>query len=166
MEIQGMIDALVDDYKERFPRNLGELWIKRVTSNVPEAVTEWPWMYFVIGDGDVSLMTFRTGLDMAPTRAKIPTTVQRNRIQIVHRFRAQLLVRPRRDLVEDEAAVRLFITPLLQVAAEDRHGADWPGLIDLRPTGYKYGVFDLGRLDDKAVQFIGVEINFEARMEA
>jgi hypothetical protein len=166
MEIHGLIDELVDDYIERFPRNLGELWIKRVTSNVPEMVVEWPWLFFVLGDGDVSLFTLRTSLDLAPTRATIPATVQRNRLKIVHRFRAQLLVRPRRDLVEDEAAVRPFITPLLQVAAEDRHGEAWPGLIDLRPTGYKYGVFDLGRLDDKVIQFIGVEINFEARMEA
>ena len=131
MDIDDLIIALGDDYKERFPQSLGDLWIKRVTPTVPEAITEWPWLYFVVGDGDVTDLTYGAVQDVAPTRALVPPHVIRNHLLIVHRFKAQLLVRPRRDLVEDETLVRPFITPLLQVAAEKRRGNDGLGLIDL-----------------------------------
>lgn len=162
MEIQDLIYDLVEAYQTRFPAMMGELHLKRVTASPPEAVTEWPWMYFVLSEGEASFLAYAALRDLAPTRAAMPPEVRRNPLDLAHHFKAQVLVRPRRDVVEDDRIARLFITPLLQVAAEIRTGAQ---LIDVRPTGYRYGVLPFGALD-KPVEFMGIELYFDARLEA
>lgn len=167
MAITTIIDALVTKFEDHFTRQSGDLRIKRVTSHVPEAVTEWPWMYFVVGDGDVALMTFSDDITQTAKRRQSLAafgssgTVHRPKAEITHRFKAQLLVRPRRDLTEDESLVRPFIQLLITLPME----ALTLGLAIeyCKPTGYRYGVFSVGQIDERAVDFIGVEVDFEAK---
>lgn len=169
MAIDTIIEDLAAVYREHFSRQAGDLWIKRVTENVPEAVAEWPWMYFVIQNGDVELKTFASDLPGTPRRrtsvvafgGSPPDDVRRPKIDLTHRFKLQLLVRPRRDLVEDEAAVRPFVEPLITVAAENLTLDD--SVEYCKPTGYTYGVLTLGRVDGRAVDFVGIELEFEAQ---
>jgi hypothetical protein len=170
--ITDIIDGLVTVYENYFNKSAGDLWIKRITSTVPEAVTEWPWMYFVLEDGDVALMTFAA--DVAKTRRRAQSltvfgadtgeTVRRPKVDVTHRFKAQLLVRPRRDLLEDETLVRPFIQPMSTVTAEHLNlsGALGDGEY-CKMTGYRYGKFELGRLNERAEEFIGVEFSYEAK---
>jgi hypothetical protein len=167
MAITSIIERLSDIYREHFNRGAGDLRIKRVTETVPEAATEWPWLYFVLDEGDVALKTFADDLPATPRRFRSittfgsPDTERRPKLDVTHRFKAQLLVRPRRDLVEDEAKVRPFIEPLVKVAVEN---LDLGGLVQYcRPTGYRYGVLTLGRVEERATEYVGLEIMFEAQ---
>lgn len=169
MAIDAIIKALGTVYENHFHRGAGDLWIKRVTGTVPEVVTEWPWMFFVCEEGDVELMTFASDLTKTPRRrqttirafGQAAETERRPKLSVTHRFKAQLLVRPRRDLAEDEAQVRPFIEPVLKVTVEN---LDLAGTVEYcKPTGYTYGVFAIGKLDERAVEFIGVEFHYEAK---
>jgi len=169
MAIDSIIGALGDVYADHFHRGAGDLWIKRVTETVPEVVTEWPWLFFVCDEGDVELMTFASDLPATPRRrqttikafGQAAETERRPKLQVTHRFKAQLLVRPRRDLAEDETLVRPFIEPVLKVTAENLDLGETVG--HCKPTGYKYGVFSVGKVDERAVEFIGIEFSYEAQ---
>lgn len=167
MAINTIIDAMVELYEDHFTRSSGDLRILRVTPHVPEAVTEWPWLFFVVGDGDVELMTFAADVAETPKRRQALAvfgssgTTKRPKVQMVHRFKAQLLVKPRRDLSEDEALVRPFVQPVITLMAEHLEVAS--GVEYCKPTGYRYGVFPVGKLEERAVEFVGLEIDFEAR---
>lgn len=167
MAIESIIELLADVYREHFNRGAGDLRIKRVTENVPEAAAEWPWLYFVIEGGDVALKTFAADLPATPRRRRplafgaASVEERRPKLDVTHKFKAQLLVRPRRDLVEDETKVRPFIQPLITVAAEN---IDLNGTVQYcKPTGYKYGALSLGRFEERATEFVGVEVFFEAQ---
>jgi len=168
MAIETIIQALADIYSDHFNRQAGDLWIKRVTTNVPEAVAEYPWLYFVIDGGDVTLKTFASELPGTPRRRRplaafgsTPDDVRRPKLDVIHTFKAQLLVRPRRDLVEDEAQVRPFIEPLIKVAAEN---LKLGGIVQYcKPIKYTYGVLTLGRVEGRGVDFVGIELSFEAQ---
>ena len=94
MAIETIIETLAEVYRETFDRAAGDLWLKRVTANVPEAVNEWPWMYFVADAGEVAGLTLPSACDAAVGTG----TVRRRALQVVHRFKGQLLVQPRRKL--------------------------------------------------------------------
>jgi len=166
MAIEGIVEELATVYREHFDRGAGDLRIKRVTENVPEAVTEWPWLYFVIEEGDVDILNFAADTEATPKRRNpLPGDavgiVRRNAVEVVHRFKAQLCVRPRRDLVEDESAVRPFIQPLVTLALEN---LKLGGLVlYCKPTGYRYGMLALGQVEGRAVEFVGLEMFFSAK---
>lgn len=169
MAIETIIADLAGIYREHFNLSAGDMRIKQVTENVPEKVTEWPHLFFVMGDGDSELMTFSS--DVPKTRRRrqsLPVfgsapddeTVRRPKVQLTHRFKAQLLVRPRRDLVEDESAARPFVQRVITLTAEH---LDLDGSVEhCKPTGYLYGKFELGTVGEKVVEFIGIEFTFEA----
>jgi len=164
--IDEIVGLLVTLYREHFNRDAGDLGIKRVTANVPEVVGEWPWLYWVVDEGDVELLTFDAALEgVARRRRPLPTfaprAVRRPKVLMTHRFKAQLLVQPRRDLVADEARVRPFIAPFVLLMAENLELGG--RLAYCKVTGYRYGVIEHGRVDDRAVQFAGVEFMFEAQ---
>jgi len=165
--INSIIDAMAELYEDYFTRSSGDLQIKRVTSHVPEVVTEWPWMFFVIEDGDVDLMTFAADVAETPKRRQSLSvfgssgTTKRPKVQMTHRFKSQLLVRPRRDLSEDESLVRPFIQPVITLIVENLEVAS--GVEYCKPTKYRYGVFSVGKLNERDVQFVGLEVDFEAR---
>lgn len=163
MAIDAILDAMVDVYKSHFVK-ASDNYIKRVTATVPESVDEWPWLYFVCDAGDVELMTFSDDLDETPQRrtfGKPTTTVRRPKLTVTHRFKAQLLVRPRRDLAEDETQVRPFIEPIILVTTEN---IELGGLVKyVKPTGYKYGMMAMGRVAEKPIEYIGVEFFYEAK---
>lgn len=160
------VEALVVLYREHFNRDAGELWIKRVTAAPPEAVNEWPWLYWTVEDGDCGLLTFRTALNALPQRprafgATSDATVTRPKLDVTHRLKAQLLVTPRRDLLRDELVTRPFVEPFLILAAEN---ITLGGLAEhCYVTGYRYGVFQAGRVAEKTVEFLGIEFNFELK---
>jgi hypothetical protein len=160
--LQDIIDELVDVYAAHFTASAGDQRIKRVTATVPEAVAEWPWLYFVAQSGDVGLMTFAD--PSAPGTPKafggVVANVLRPNLMVTHRFKSQLLVRPRRDLMEDEAQVRPFIQPVITLTIEN---IELGGLVKhCKIVSYKYGIFTLGQIEQKPVEFIGLEFEYEA----
>ena len=167
MAIDSIIESLAAVYRAHFNRQAGDLHIKRVTENVPEAVTAWPWLFFVVESGEVAVKTFARDLPGTPRRRRAvafgstPADVRRPKIDLLHRFKLQLVVCPRRDLAIDETRVRIFIEPLITVAVEN---LDQGGAVQYcRPTSYRYGVLTLGQVSGQAVDFAGVELSFEAQ---
>lgn len=160
-------EALADLYAGHFSREAGEMRIRRVTAMPPESVNEVPWLFFVADEGTVETMTFKTSLEDVPRRrraltfgSEAVTYSTRPHLQVTHRFKAQLLVKVRQDLALDEAAARPFIEPLLLVCAQD---PTLGGLVErCFPTGYRYGVLPFGRVEERAREFMGVEVLFEA----
>jgi hypothetical protein len=161
MALPDIIDALVDVYAAHYTATAGDQRIKRVTATVPEAVVEWPWLYFVCERGDVELLTFDTTKAGTPrTFGGAPADVLRPNLLVTHHFKSQLLVRPRRDLVEDESLVRPFIQSMLTLTTEN---IELGGLVKrCSITRYRYGAFPLGQVNQKPVEFIGLEFEYEA----
>lgn len=150
MTIGTILTALAAVYEETFPQNETGERIKRVTAHVPEQVHEWPWLYFVVEAGEIRPETFQAALPSG-----FGGTARRSNYEVVHRFKAQLLVRPRRNLAEDEPLVRALLAPVLLAPLED---VTLGGAARYcYPTGYRYG-----RLTHGQVEYAGLEVMFEA----
>jgi hypothetical protein len=161
--LDDIIGALVSVYQAHFTKSAGDQRIKRVTATVPEAVGEWPWLYFVCQSGDVEYLTFVDPAKTATPRAfgAAPSVSPRPNLSVTHQFKAQLLVRPRRDLVEDETLVRPFIQPVITLTAEH---CELGGLAKYcKILRYKYGAFPLGQVEQKPVEYLGLEFEYEAQ---
>lgn len=158
MAIETIIESLADVYRESFTcheKNEG-LWIKRVTVTVPEAVVEWPWLYFIADAGEVRGLTLPSPHDATFG----DETVRRRNLQVKHQFKAQLLVRPRRDLGADEAAARKFLQPVLTVTDENfRLGGV---ALSVQVISYNYGLLTFGQTDQRATEYIGIEFVYQA----
>lgn len=160
-------EALEGVFAEHFNREAGDMRIKRVTRAPPENISEWPWMFWTADEGDVDLMTFAETLQDVPRRrikrtfgAEPVSTTRRPKLEVTHRFKGQLFVKPRQDLSKDEAACRPFIEPVMILMAENN---TLGGLVKrCFVTGYKYGILKFGALDERAREFIGIDFAFEA----
>jgi hypothetical protein len=157
MAIESIVQALADVYRETFDRTAGDLWIKRVTACVPESVNEWPWLYFVLDTGEVTGLTLPSSCDAAVGTG----TVRRRGYKVVHRFKGQLLVQPRRNLQQADTAARPFVQAVIRVTEENYRLART--VLGVQVVSYSYGVLTFGQVDQRAVEYIGVEFVYEAR---
>ncbi len=156
MAINSIIEALAEVYAENFTRDYDPLWIKRVTESVPESVNEWPWLYFIPDAGDVEGLA----LPSSHSASLGDGTVTRRKMKITHQFKAQLLVRPRRNLRRGEEIARQFIQPIITVTDENYQlgGA----ALAVQVISYNYGVLTLGEMDRRAVEYVGIEFVYRA----
>lgn len=162
-DVNDIINKLVEINRGFFTK-AGELTIKRVTPYVPENVSEWPWLFFYIDDGDVEKTTFKSNKN-AVTNIRAfgqpPTSEQKKRatLRFTYRIQAQLLVKPRKDTEEDEPLARKFIKPIPILIAENN---ELGGLVhDCQVTGYTYGALTLGVFGGKSQTFIGLTFDIE-----
>jgi len=87
--------------------------------------------------------------------------MKRRGLQVVHKFKGQLLVQPRRHLQQAEVATRTFIQAVIHVTEENyRLGRT---VLGMQVVSYDYGVLTLGQVDQRAVEYIGVEFVYEVR---
>ena len=156
MAIDEIIEELAVCYREHFNRQAGDLRIKRVTENVPEAVTEWPWMYFIPDVGDVEGRTLPSSHDASLGDG----TATRRGFKVTHQFKAQLLVRPRRNLLRGEEITRQFLQPIITVTDENYQLSGV--VLGIQVTSYDYGVLALGRFNQRETQYIGAEFVYQA----
>lgn len=163
-------EALADVYREAFVRRESDVRMKRVEARAPESVDEYPYFYFVADTGVVEMMTFATDLERIPHRRRSPLTfgaelagdVRRPKALVTHRFKGQLLVTPRRDMPKDEALARPFIEPVILVCAENVELGERVKYV--RVTNYRYGILPFGKIEDRAIEFLGIEFDFEAQV--
>ena len=157
MAIETIVAALATVYRETFDRAAGGLWIKRITETVPEAVNEWPSLYFIADAGEVTGLTLPSACDAAVGTG----TVHRRGLQVVHRFKGQLLVQPRRNLQQADTAARPFVQAMIHVTEENyRLGRT---VLGVQVVSYDYGVLTFGQVEQRAVEYIGCEFVYEAR---
>lgn len=167
-QIVDIIDQLVTIYKAHFTRRAAKNQIKQITASPPERISEWPWMYFVLGEFTVTRETFGSSLYATEQRRfTLPTfgeepaqeTEIRGKQLISQVVQAQLLVTPRRNLQEDDRAARFFIQPVVTLTEANSDVNEYA--LDCRVTGGNVGNFNFGRLGEDPISFIGVEFNYQ-----